>query len=102
MARYLGPDAWARLAQAREYVRHRRINALIHETATDGHGVAAQLRAYRRAGFRVEVMILAVPAAMSNQGIISRYLEQVAGQGHGRLSVQANADRAYLRGTRPG
>src|SRR5262249_7854679 len=45
---------------------------------------------------RVEVMILAVPAAVSNQGIISRYLEQVAGQGHGPLNVQANADRAYL------
>jgi hypothetical protein len=57
--------------------------------------VAAHLRAYRQAGFRVEVMVLAVPAAMSNQGIISRYLEQVADQGHGRLSVQAKADQAY-------
>jgi hypothetical protein len=95
MARYLGPDAWAWLAQARQYVRDRRINALIHETATDGRRVAAYLRAYRQAGFRVEVMILAVPGAMSNQAIISRYLEEVAGQGHGRLSVQVNADRAY-------
>lgn len=92
---YTGPDAWAWLAQAREYVRDRRINALTHETANDGHAVAAHLRAYRQAGFRVEVMILAVPAAMSNQGIISRYLEQLADQGHGRLSVQANADQAY-------
>jgi Zeta toxin len=96
MARYLGPDAWAWLAQAREYVRDRRINALTHETANDGCGVAAHLRAYRRAGFRIEVLTLAVPAAMSNQGIISRYLEQVADQGHGRLSVQANADQAYM------
>lgn len=40
-------------------------------------------------------MILAVPAAMSNQGILSRYAEQVADRGHGRLTVQANADRAY-------
>jgi hypothetical protein len=96
MARYLGPDAWAWLAQAREYVRDQRLNALTHETANDGQGVAAHLRAYRQASFRVEVMVMAVPAAMSNQGIIARYLEQVADQGHGRLSVQANADQAYI------
>jgi hypothetical protein len=98
MARYLGPDAWAWLAQAREYVRDQRINALTHETGNDGPGVAAHLRAYRQAGFRVEVMVMAVPAAMSNQGIIARYLEQVADQGDGRLSVQANADQAYVGG----
>ena len=41
-------------------------------------------------------MVLAVPAAMSNQeGIVSRYYEQVLDRGHGRLTVQANADRAY-------
>ncbi|HVB45163.1 MAG TPA: hypothetical protein VNF47_21005 [Streptosporangiaceae bacterium] len=40
-------------------------------------------------------MVLAVPAAMSNQGILSRYAEQVADRGHGRLTVQANADRAW-------
>jgi energy-coupling factor transporter ATP-binding protein EcfA2 len=96
MARYLGPDAWAWLAQAREYVREQRINALTHETANDGRGVAAHLRAYRQAGFRMEVMVMAVPAAMSNQGIVARYLEEVADQGHGRLSVQANADQAYV------
>lgn len=31
---------------------------------------------------------------MSNQGIVSRYYEQVLDRGHGRLTVQANADRA--------
>lgn len=95
MAGYLGPDSWAWLAQAHEYVRHHQINALTHETANDGHAVAGHLRAYREAGFRVEVMIMAVPAAMSNQGIVRRYLDEVADRGHGRLSVQANADQAY-------
>lgn len=32
---------------------------------------------------------------MSNQGIVSRYHEQVTDRSHGRLPVQANADRAY-------
>lgn len=95
MAAYLGPDSWAWLAQAHDHVRSRRLNALKHETAQDSRGATAHLHAYRDAGFRVEVMFLAVPAAMSNQGILSRYAEQVADRGHGRLTVQANADRAY-------
>jgi predicted ABC-type ATPase len=95
MAAYLGPDSWAWLAQAHDYVRSRHLNALKHETAQDSRGAAVHLRTYRDAGFRIEVMFLAVPAAMSNQGILSRYAEQVADRGHGRLTVQANADRAY-------
>jgi hypothetical protein len=95
MAAYLGPDSWAWLAQAHDHVRSARLNALKHETAQDSRGAAVHLRAYRDAGFRIEAMFLAVPAAMSNQGILSRYAEQVADRGHGRLTVQANADRAY-------
>ncbi len=95
MAAYLGPDSWAWLGQAHDYVRARKINALKPETAQDHRGAAAHMAAYRNAGFRVEVMIMAVPAAMSNQGIIARHHEQVTDRGHGRLPVQANADRAY-------
>jgi hypothetical protein len=95
MAAYIGPDSWAWLAQAHQYVRAHQVNVLKPETGQDSRGAAANLRAYREAGFRVEVMVLAVPAAMSNQGILSRYYEQVLDRGHGRLTVQANADRAY-------
>jgi hypothetical protein len=95
MPAYIGPDSWAWLAQAHEYVRMQRINALKPETGQDSKGAANHLRAYRDAGFRIEVMVLAVSAAMSNQGILSRYYEQIIDRGHGRLPVQANADRAY-------
>ena len=95
MAAYIGPDSWAWLAQAHQFVREHQANVLKPETAQDSRGAAANLRAYRDAGFRVEVMVIAVPAAMSNQGILSRYYEQVLDRGHGRLTVQANADRAY-------
>jgi Zeta toxin len=95
MAAYIGPDSWAWLAQAHQYVREHQVNVLKPETGQDSRGAVANLRAYREAGFRVEVMILAVPAAMSNQGILSRYHEQVVDRGHGRLTAQANADRAY-------
>lgn len=95
MAAYIGPDSWAWLAQAHEYVRAHKINALKPETGQDSRGAAAHMRAYRDAGYRIEALIMAVPAAMSNQGIISRYHEQVIDRGHGRLTVQSNADRAY-------
>jgi len=95
MAAYIGPDSWAWLAQAHEYVRERKINALKPETGQDSRGAVAHMRAYRNAGYRIEVMVIAVPAAMSNQGIVSRYYEQLIDRGHGRLTVQASADRAY-------
>jgi hypothetical protein len=95
MAAFIEPDSWAWLAQAHDFVREHKINALKPETGQDHHGAVAHMRAYREAGFRIEVMVLAVPAAMSNQGIVGRYREQFADRGHGRLPVQANADRAY-------
>ena len=95
MAAYVGPDSWAWREQAHEYVRAHKFNVLKPETARDNRAAAAHMRAYRDAGYRVEVMAVAVPAAMSNQGILNRYYEQVADRGHGRLPEQANADRAY-------
>jgi hypothetical protein len=38
---------------------------------------------------------MGVPQAMSNQGIVSRYVEQLADRGQGRLTVRANADESY-------
>jgi len=96
MAAYIGPDSWAWLAQVHEHARAEKINVLKPETGQDSRGAVAHMRAYREAGYRVEVMAIAVPAAMSNQGILSRYHEQVIGRGHGRLTVQASADRAYI------
>jgi hypothetical protein len=95
MAAYIGPDSWAWLAQANEYVRAHKLNAIKQETAQDFAGAAANMRAYRDAGYRIEAMVLGVPAAMSDLGIVSRYHAQVIDRGHGRLTVRANADRAY-------
>ena len=67
MAAYIGPDSWAWLAQAHECVRTQRINALKPETGQDSKGAANHLRAYRDAGFRIEVMVLAVPAAITSE-----------------------------------
>ncbi|MGW5343401.1 zeta toxin family protein [Streptomyces sp. HUAS TT3] len=95
MAAYTRADGRRWMAQAHEYVRENRLNAVIQETSQDGAAVASTMRAYRGSGFRVEVVAMGVSEAMSNQGIVNRYHEQVKERGSGRLTVQANADQSY-------
>ncbi|MET8427785.1 zeta toxin family protein [Nocardia sp. NPDC004860] len=95
MAAYTRADGRAWMAKAHQYARDNKINAIIQETSQNADAVAATMREYRQAGFRVEAMILGVSQAMSNQGILNRYYEQVADGGRGRLTVQANADQSY-------
>ncbi|MFG2296443.1 zeta toxin family protein [Streptomyces sp. NPDC048603] len=95
MAAYTRADGRAWMAQAEEYVRAHKLHAVVQETSQDASAVESKMLAYRRAGARVEALFMGVPQAMSNQGIISRYFEQVADRGQGRLTVQANADESY-------
>ncbi|MFD7626755.1 zeta toxin family protein [Streptomyces sp. NPDC059851] len=95
MAAHTRADGRRWMARAHEYVRENRLNAVIQETSQDGEAVAATMRAYRGSGFRVEVVVMGVSEAMSNQGIVNRYHEQAKERGSGRLTVQANADQSY-------
>jgi hypothetical protein len=95
MAAYTRADGRSWMAQAHEYVREHKLNAIIQETSQDGEAVAATIRAYRAAGFQVEAMMMGVGEAMSRQGIVNRYHEQVKDRGSGRLTVQRNADESY-------
>ncbi|MET9987119.1 zeta toxin family protein [Streptomyces rochei] len=54
-----------------------------------------QTKLPRSAGARIEGLFMRVPQAMSNQGILARYFEQLADRGQGRLTMQANADESY-------
>ncbi|GAA0445006.1 zeta toxin family protein [Streptomyces sp. NPDC046215] len=95
MAAYTRADGRRWMDQAHEYVRENGVNAVIQETSQDGEAVAGTMRAYRQCGFRVELLAMGVAEAMSNQGIVHRYHEQVKERGSGRLTVQANADQSY-------
>lgn len=84
---------WA--ARAEEYLRERRADIVVDTTVQNpGYGVQ-QLRGYRRAGYRVETVFLAVPAAQSRLGILARYHDQVAAKGSGRLTPTAKHDASY-------
>jgi hypothetical protein len=50
MAASIGPDSWAWLTQAHQYVRAHKANVLKPETGQESQGAAANLRAYRDAG----------------------------------------------------
>ncbi|MFD5588828.1 zeta toxin family protein [Streptomyces sp. NPDC127063] len=95
MAAYTRADGRAWMAQAEQYVRDHGLHAIIQETSQNAAAVEEKMRAYREAGARIEGLFMGVPQAMSNQGIVNRYFEQLADRGQGRLTVQANADESY-------
>ncbi|AYA17996.1 zeta toxin protein [Streptomyces alfalfae] len=95
MAAYTRADGRAWMAQAEQYVRDHGLHAIIQETSQNAEAVEHKMRSYRESGARIEALFMGVPRAMSNQGIIARYFEQLADQGQGRLTVQANADESY-------
>ncbi|MFF5706658.1 zeta toxin family protein [Streptomyces sp. NPDC012794] len=95
MAAYTRADGRAWMAQAEEYVRAHKLHAIIQETSQNAGAVEDKIFAYRKAGARIEGLFMGVPQAMSNQGIVNRYVEQLADRGQGRLTVQANADESY-------
>ncbi|MGW6869491.1 zeta toxin family protein [Streptomyces sp. NPDC054901] len=95
MAAYTRADGRAWMTQAEEYVRSHKLNAVIQETSQDAQAVQEKMVAYRQAGARVEALFMGVPKAMSDQGIVNRYFEQLADRGQGRLTVQSNADESY-------
>ncbi|OIV36024.1 hypothetical protein BIV57_18370 [Mangrovactinospora gilvigrisea] len=84
---------WMRLALG--HAREQRVNILVHETAQSPAYFEDLLQGFRRDGYRVEVLVLGVPEAMSRQGILKRYHEQVRDRGHGRLTVTTKASRSY-------
>ncbi|MFE7843134.1 zeta toxin family protein [Streptomyces sp. NPDC057474] len=95
MAAYTRADGRAWMARAEAYVREHGLHAIIQETSQNARAVEEKMRAYRDSGARVEALFMGVPQAMSNQGIVNRYVEQLADRGQGRLTVQSNADESY-------
>lgn len=95
MAAYTRADGRSWMGKAEAYVRDHGLNAIIQETSQNAAAVEEKMIAYRQSGARVEALFMGVPEAMSNQGIINRYVDQVQSRGQGRLTVQANADESY-------
>ena len=102
MTLYTGPDGRAWMRQAQQFVRGQdplaagqTLNALVQEIAMDPQFLAETMQSYRDVGTRIDVFVLAVSQALSEQGILHRYHEQVRDRGHGRLTVPEKAQASY-------
>jgi hypothetical protein len=94
-AAYTSLDGRRWMAQAEAYLLRRRVNTVIETTMRDPGDFVEPADLFRGAGYRVEVAILAVPAALSRLGIVARYHQQVQAAGHGRLTERTNHDACY-------
>ncbi|MGW2181285.1 zeta toxin family protein [Streptomyces sp. NPDC001732] len=102
MTLYTGNDGRAWMRQAQQFVRGedplsggRKLNALVQEIAMDPQFLAETMRKYREVGTRIEGCVLAVAQALSEQGILNRYAEQVRDRGQGRLTVPEKAQASF-------
>ncbi|MFF8513462.1 zeta toxin family protein [Streptomyces sp. NPDC015492] len=102
MTLYTGPDGRAWMRQAQQFVRGedplsggQKLNALVQEIAMDPQFLAETMQKYRDVGTRIDTFVLAVSQALSEQGILNRYHEQVRDRGQGRLTVPEKAQASY-------
>lgn len=97
MARHIGQDARQWTHQARAYVQRNRLHILAHDTAGEALFSAGLLQEYRRvdASRRLEMVALGVPRALSGQGVLHRYFEQVQDRDQGQLSVPEKVQAPY-------
>lgn len=85
MAAHTGPDGQRWMLRAYNYAREHRKNTLTQETVQNPPFLASMIKAYCEDEFRVEITAMGVSEAVSRQGVIKRYHEQVSLTGSGRL-----------------
>jgi UDP-N-acetylglucosamine kinase len=83
------------MAKVAHYAREHRLDTLIDHTIDGLRFFENTLRPYLASGYRVAVIVLAVPEALSRQGIIHRYHEQHQQTGGGRLTIASKAAASY-------
>lgn len=86
------PDTRRWQAEVENYTRRHRLDAVIETALADPEEARTTFGAYRRAGHRVELAVLAVPEALSSLAVLHRYLQQVRATGAGRYVSAQNHD----------
>ncbi|MCT2546222.1 zeta toxin family protein [Streptomyces atratus] len=86
------PDTSRWQADVEEHVRAQRFDAIVESALADPDEFRASAAAYRRAGHRIEVVALATPEALSQLGILDRYLTTAAEGAGGRYVSWGNHD----------
>ncbi|WP_382466505.1 zeta toxin family protein [Streptomyces noursei] len=85
------PETYRWQAEAEARVRAGRYDAVVEAPLADPSEFLAGVAAYRQAGYRIEIVALAVPEAVSQLGILDRYL-RLAEEGRARFVSWDNHD----------
>ncbi|MEW1551840.1 zeta toxin family protein [Streptomyces tsukubensis] len=85
------PETYRWQAEVEAHARARRYDVVVEEALGDPAGWRASLEAYRKASYRIEVLALAVPEAVSHLGVLDRYL-RLAEEGRARYVGWGNHD----------
>ncbi|KAG5963239.1 hypothetical protein E4U58_003627 [Claviceps cyperi] len=83
-----GPDARRWLAMAAEEVVRRAMDVLVESACRHPADFENLVRIFSEANYRLEVVLLAVPAPLSRLGILVRYYEKLPEGQSGRLPVR--------------
>lgn len=86
------PDTSSWQAAVEEYVRDHGLDAVVESALADPDDFRASSSAYRRSQHRIEVLALATPEALSQLGILDRFLTEASGGAGGRFVTWANHD----------
>ncbi|MBK6014063.1 zeta toxin family protein [Streptomyces sp. MBT53] len=78
------PDTRRWQAEVEDHTRRHRLDAVIETALADPQEARSTVGAYRHAGHRVELAVLAIPQALSSLAVVHRYLQQVRATGTGR------------------
>ncbi|GKT46740.1 TPR repeat protein oca3 [Colletotrichum spaethianum] len=83
-----GPDArkWLAMAAAEAIVR--KLDVLLESACRHPDDFRELARMFGEAGYRVEVVVMAVPAALSRLGILHRFYERLPEAGSGALPIR--------------
>ncbi len=85
------PETYRWQAEVEARVRADRYDAVVEAPLPDAQGFLNEVAAYRQAGYRIEVVALAVPEAVSQLGVLDRYL-RLADEGRARYVSWDNHD----------
>ncbi|MDG5803413.1 zeta toxin family protein [Streptomyces ossamyceticus] len=86
------PDTRRWQAEVEDEVRARAADAVIETALCAPDEFRATARAFRMAGYRVEIAVLATPEALSQLGLLDRYVRQVHDLARGRYVSWENHD----------
>lgn len=81
--------------KAQHYAITQRCDVIIESALQSEANFEDIVERFTRAGYRVDAALMAVPAALSRQGILARYLEEFREFGQGRLVSVVGHDRCY-------